>query len=118
MKLMELRPLTGSDNIIVEAGYWAATSIQRNVDAGVQRHGLIVRNEPALYHTHRVHRDALVLPALIILPLNESVVPIRSWAPWQHWAKGRVNSHDFNLNIKRFRSCQVGGGLEILKTLA
>ena len=103
---------------MVEADYWAATSIQRNVDAGVQRHGLIVRNEPALYHTHRVHRDALGLPALTILPLNESVVPIRSWAPWQHWAKGRVNSHDFNLNIKRFRSCQVGGGLEILKALA
>ena len=92
--------------------------MQRNVDAGVQPHGLFGRNEPALHHTHRVHRAALGLPALTILPLNESVVPIRSWAPRQHWAKGRVNSHDFNLNIKRFRSCQAGGGLEILKALA
>jgi hypothetical protein len=89
--------------------------MQRNVDAGVQPHGLFGRNEPTLHHDHRVHRAALGLPALTILPLNESVVPIRSWAPRQHWAKGRVNSHDFNLNIKRFRSCQAGEVLEILK---
>ena len=91
--------------------------MQRNVDAGVQPHGLFGRNEPALHHDSSSTSRRLGFARVNHLPLNESVVPIRSWAPWQHWAKGRVNSHDFNLNIKRFRSCQVGGGLEILKSI-
>ena len=60
----------GSNKIIVEEDYWAATSIQRNADAGVQTHGLFGRNEPALHHYHRVHRDALGLPALTFLSPN------------------------------------------------
>ncbi|MDG1924962.1 MAG: aromatic ring-hydroxylating dioxygenase subunit alpha [Pseudomonadales bacterium] len=60
----------GFNKIIVEEDYWAATSIQRNADAGVQTHGLFGRNEPALHHYHRVHRDALGLPALTILSPN------------------------------------------------
>jgi phenylpropionate dioxygenase-like ring-hydroxylating dioxygenase large terminal subunit len=60
----------GFNKIIVDEDFWAATSIQRNVDAGVQPRGLFGRNEPALHHYHRVHRDALGLPPLSVLPAD------------------------------------------------
>lgn len=51
-------------NAIVNEDFAVARSIQRCAEAGIQRHVLFGRNEPALVHWHDAHRSALCRPLL------------------------------------------------------
>ena len=54
----------GFNAVVLEEDYRAAESTQRTANAGVVRHILFGRNEPALPHYHNAHRRGLGRPLL------------------------------------------------------
>ena len=54
----------GFNKIVVDEDYAAATTVQAGAVSGAQDHFVFGRNEPALQHYHRTHREALGLAPL------------------------------------------------------
>ena len=54
----------GFNHVVQREDYAMAESVQRTANAGIQRHVLFGRNEPALLHYHNAHRQGLGRPLL------------------------------------------------------